>query len=340
MIDERARQQVTPYLERALQGASHHAARVALDLLDSGVPESAVIDDLLAAAQREVGDRWQVNELSVADEHLATGVAEVALHALADTVTAPATAGFVVVACAEGDWHSIAAHMFAEQLRSRGFAVAFLGASTPADHVATFMARHRPDALAVSCNLPLFYAGVTRLTDAAHAHGVPVLAGGRSLDGGPDRALRIGADGWAADLDESVRLLTAWSQEAPRVAAAPTRLDRSAMELDAAAPHVGRSAFDDLTRRFPAMGSYDDAQIARTREDLVFIVQFIAASRLVDDIEVLTTFLTWLADLLAARGVPRRALEAGLESLHSVLLEVDGPAATLCESGLAHLSAP
>lgn len=340
MIDERARQQITPYLERALQGASHEAARVALDLLDSGVPESAVIGDLLAPAQQEVGDRWQSNELTVADEHLATGVAEVALHALAGTVTAPATAGFVVVACAEGDWHSIAAHMYAEQLRDRGFAVAFLGASTPADHVASFVARHHPDALAISCNLPLFYAGVTRLADAAHLHGVPVLAGGRSLDGGPERALRIGADGWAGDLDESVKLLTAWSQEAPPVAATPTPFDRAAMRLDASAPHTGGVAFEDLTRRFPAMGSYDEAQIARTREDLVFIVQFLAASRLVDDITVLTTFLTWLADLLAARGVPRRALEAGLESLHSVLVEVDASAATLCETGLAHLSAP
>lgn len=339
MIDDRATQQIPPYLEQALRGASHEAARVALDLLDMGVPGGNVIGDLLAAAQQQVGDRWQTNELSVADEHLATGVAEVALHALAGTVTAPATSGFVVVACAEGDWHGIAAHMFAEQLRSRGFAVAFLGASTPADHVATFVARHRPDALAVSCNLPLFYAGVSRLADAAHAHGVPVLAGGRSLSGGPERALRIGADAWAADLDESVQLLTAWQHEAPAVTTEPTRLDRAALELDASAPDIGRAAFDDLTRRFPAMGSYDDAQLARTREDLVFIVQFIAASQLVGDITVLTDLLTWLADLLAARGVPRRALEAGLESLQSSLIELNRSAAALCDTGLAHLSA-
>ena len=274
----------------------------------------------------------------MADEHLATGVAEVALHALAGTVTAPATAGFVVVACAEGDWHGIAAHMFAEQLRSRGFAVAYLGASTPADHVASFVARHHPDALAISCNLPLFYAGVTRLADAAHTHGVPVLAGGRSLGGGPERALRIGADGWATDLDEAVRLLTAWQHDPPAVAGEPTRFERSAMELDASAPHIGRLVFEDLTRRFPAMTSYDDAQLARTREDLVFIVQFIAASQLVGDTTVLTAFLTWLTDLLAARGVPRRALEAGLESLQSVLIEVDQSAAKLCDTGLAHLS--
>ena len=45
MIDRRATEQITPYLERALRGASHEAARVALDLLDTGVPEGNVIGD-------------------------------------------------------------------------------------------------------------------------------------------------------------------------------------------------------------------------------------------------------------------------------------------------------
>lgn len=327
-----------PYLERALRGASYEAARVALDLLDVGVPAHDVIGDLLAPAQQQVGDRWQVNELTVADEHLATGVASAALHALASSVAAPATGGLVVVACAEGDWHGIAAHMFAEQLRSCGFAVAHLGASTPAEHLAAFVARHRPAALAISCNLPLFYAGVSRLANAAHAHGVPVLAGGRAFDGRPERALRIGADAWAADLDESLPILASWQQEPPAVATEPVHLDGVALELDASAPHIARSAFDDLTRRFRAVGSYDDAQLARTREDLEFIVQFIAATRLVGDVTVLTTFLTWLTDLLAARGVPGRALEAGLESVRFVLAEVDPSAAALCDTGLAHLA--
>ena len=84
----------------------------------------------------------------------------------------------VVVTCAEGDWHAIAAHMFAEQLRSRGVVVAYLGASTPADHVARFFARHRPEVVAVSCNLPLYFRGLSRIADVAHALGIPVLAGG------------------------------------------------------------------------------------------------------------------------------------------------------------------
>ena len=49
--------------------------------------------DLLAAAQREVGQRWYCNELTSADEHLASGVSAAALDTLmGETSEPPATA--------------------------------------------------------------------------------------------------------------------------------------------------------------------------------------------------------------------------------------------------------
>ena len=135
-----------------------------------------------------------------------------------------------MVACAEGDWHSLPAQMFAEMLRAEGFAVAFLGASTPADHVAAFLSRQRPDALAVSCNLALFFGGVTRLADAAHRHDIPVLAGGRALGRDPRRAARLGADAWAAGIDGAVAVLRGWRHEPPRVCAEPTAFETAAAQ--------------------------------------------------------------------------------------------------------------
>ena len=58
-----------------------------------------------------------------------------------------------------------------EMFRVEGIDVSYLGASTPADALAQFLRRHRPDALVLSCSLPLFFGGVTRLADAAHASG-------------------------------------------------------------------------------------------------------------------------------------------------------------------------
>ncbi len=173
------------FMELSLSGATQDAVKFALSMLDVGTREEEIIVDVLAVSQRRVGERWHKNDLSVADEHLATGVAEATLCALASDTPPPTGHGSVVVACAEGDWHSIAAHMISEQLRAEGIRVIFLGASTPADSVARMLGQYRPNALAVSCNLALFFGGITRLADAAHVHGVPVLAGGRALQSAP-----------------------------------------------------------------------------------------------------------------------------------------------------------
>ena len=79
----------------------------------------------------QVGQLWQSALWSVIDEHIATGVAETALSAAAVVDRRAPTRGHVVVACVEGDWHSLPARMVAEVLESEGWSVRFLGASHP-----------------------------------------------------------------------------------------------------------------------------------------------------------------------------------------------------------------
>ncbi len=320
---------VRGYLEHAVVGDSEFGVRLALGLLDRGVPFDEIIVDLLGVAQREVGERWLRNDWTVADEHLASGVTQKALDAVANSVDAPAAGGLVVVACAEGDWHSLPAQMFAEMLRSHGFTVAFLGASTPVDHVAKLIARHHPDALAVSCNLELFFSGVTRLVNAAHRHGIPVIAGGRALGAGPDRATRLGADAWAAGPDDAVRILHEWQHRPPAIPTESAPIDQAALQLDAIAPEIAGVAFEALTAAYPPMATYNNEQLARTKEDLALITRFVAAARLVSDPTVLTDMLDWLRTLLATRGVPPGAVTAGLSVLAPVIGQVDPQASQL-----------
>lgn len=326
---------VNAYLDLAIGHEPRAGVRLALDLLDQGAHSDAIIVDLLGAAQREVGERWLSDQWSVADEHLVSGVTQKALDAVSNAVEPPTPHGFVIVACAEGDWHSLPAQMFAEQLRTHGFSVAFLGASTPVDHVAKLIVRHRPDALAVSCNLPLYFSGLTRLADAAHGAGVPVLAGGRAL--GPDarRAIALGADGWAVTVTDAVTVLDGWQAPPPQIPAARTIFDPAALHLDASSASLAAAAFDGLLVQFPQMRSYDDEQLARTREDLAFIVRFVAAARLVDDPDVLTEFLAWLGTLLGNRGVPPQALDAGLSVLAPLISDLDTRAGEMVLAALA-----
>ncbi len=240
-----------------------------------------------------------------------------------------------MVACAEGDWHSLPSQMFAEILRSHGYRVTFLGASTPVEHLARLLTRDRPDALIVSCNLPLFFGGVARLADAAHRTGVPVIAGGRALTS-ESRALRLGADAWASDLSGALGTLRDWADR-PRPPAHSPVSELVAVQLELDGPALADVAFESMMGSHPYMRGFSPEQLERTREDLLSIVRFVAAARLVDDATVLTDFLDWLAELLGARGVPLAALVAGLEALVPAVDASDGHAGELIRHGLRHL---
>ena len=329
---------VEPFLGHAIRGDASSAVRLTLDLVDRGASVESVVVDLLAAAQYECGERWARNDWGVADEHLVSGVTQRCLGAVANTLTPARPTGSVVVACAEGDWHSLPAQMFAEVLRSRGFAVAFLGASTPSDHVARLLVRDRPDALIITCNLAPYFAGVATLADAAHAAGTPVIAGGRALGSGPERALRLGADAWSPDVSTAVATLGSWAGGRPCPSPDPTTFDGVAMILDLDSSHLASAALESMIASRPWMSGYNSGQLARTREDLAFIVRFIAAARLVDDPSVLMEFLDWLSSVLSARNVPAAALVAGLEALAPLVEMADPKAALLIRDALGHVS--
>ena len=304
LIQARRRDQVVE-LVRSVAGDANLAEAVAL----------------LTEVQREVGRRWQQQQFTVADEHAATAIVDLALSAacLDAAVSSPPTGdGAVVVTCAEEEWHVMPARMLAEQLWAAGWDVVFLGASTPAEHLQKFLAARRPDAVALSCTVPLHLPGARRSISASHAAGVPVLAGGAAFGTGPGRAAAIGADAWAADTGSATTILTRWASSTP-VLAAPTADEAPALALAAERPALTDRAMSALAARYPPLAHYTAWQLARTREDLGYILRFTEASILANDDSIATDFARWLTSVLAARHLPDRIVPLSIGVLRDCL---------------------
>jgi diguanylate cyclase (GGDEF)-like protein len=336
-IDRPPSQIVDRYVEDAVSGERRAAIRTTLDMFDRGVAQHRVIVELLAAGQREVGERWHRNQLTVADEHIATGVSAAALDALVSEVRPLAGDGHTVVVCAEGDWHSLAAQMFGESLHGLGVGVTVLGASTPSPYVAELLTRRNADSLAISCSLPIFFPGAIRLIDIAHLQGVPVIVGGRAFGTDDERAKRLGADAWALTAEQAATTLKQWRLEGRPQPGPPASPDLGALHLMQEATEIAQAALPGLIANFPPMSSYGDEQLTRTHEDLAFNVQFLAAALLIRDDTIFTDFLDWLQSLLASRSVPRTALPAGLDALKPEVRRVHPEGVRLLEIGLGML---
>ena len=273
---------------------------------------------LLADVQREVGLRWQTQQWTVAEEHAATAIVDIALTAAALETTPPAREAVAALVCGEGEWHGLPARMTAEQLRAAGCDVIFLGTSVPAEHVNAYLRSTPATALLVSCTVAIHLGGARRTVAAAHTAGVPVIVGGAAFDPAGRRAKAIGADACAVSAGDAARLLRTWVREPPRLAG-PTVSDAAAMALAGTRPTVVADAMQLLAERLPPFTTYTQAQRERTREDLDYIVQFVEAALLTEDETIVAEFVPWLTRVLTARDIPESVVALGLDVLHDCL---------------------
>lgn len=137
---------------RALVARDARAARAAVDLaLAAGASVTDVYLGVLQPALYAVGDRWASEQLSVADEHFATAVAESIMGTLNQRIRAePRDGRLAVVACTPEERHVIGLRMVRDLLEADGWEVLDLGAATPAADLADLVAAELPDAVALS----------------------------------------------------------------------------------------------------------------------------------------------------------------------------------------------
>jgi methanogenic corrinoid protein MtbC1 len=306
----------------ALETADRRGAlRVVSDAIAHGVDPVDVLEDVVCAAQREVGRRWQAGQWSVAREHAATAISEAAVEmvALRTGSRKDGGSGHVVVACVGEEWHALPARVVAEVLTLHGWRTTYLGASTPPEHLASYLHEVAPDAVALSCVLATGLPRARRMLEAVHAAGVRTLAGGPAFGSDGRVALRLGADGWAPTARQAPAALA----NLPSARGQLPPLEHNGLDeyatLTVRREELVTAAYRRLESRFPPLRSYDSLQVARTYEDLGHILDFLAAALFADERALFDDFTAWLQDLLVVRGVHEYALAVGYEAIADVL---------------------
>jgi methanogenic corrinoid protein MtbC1 len=140
-------------LRAALDGFDEGAAQAALDRLLSAFSVELVLREVVLPYLRELGERWERGEASVAQEHFASQVLRGRLLGLArgwDRGAGPRA----VLACMPGEQHDLGLIAFGLALRDRGWRVVFLGPDTPLDTLTDAAAALRPDAVVLSATTP------------------------------------------------------------------------------------------------------------------------------------------------------------------------------------------
>ena len=160
-----------------------------------------------------IGQKWFLNEISVAEEHLATVTAASVLTELAaGTECLAANGRKILLACVEGNHHSLGLQMTAEVFRIDGWDVRLLGAILPSEAVVRHVRAWRPDVVAVSTSLsqqlPALSELLCKLREATGDARPFLLVGGLALASAESRKTVPLADGWAGDCVRALQVAT------------------------------------------------------------------------------------------------------------------------------------
>ena len=146
---ERARAGSEGLERRMLAGDGSGAWWLVKNHLDGGLDPAGVLNELLVPALRSIGERWASGQLSVADEHTATVVAQRLVgHLGLQFGRRGKSRGAIALAAPSGDLHTLPVAIVADLLRWQAFEVLELGADTPAEALADAVA-HQDRLLAV-----------------------------------------------------------------------------------------------------------------------------------------------------------------------------------------------
>jgi methanogenic corrinoid protein MtbC1/DNA-binding XRE family transcriptional regulator len=227
------------YLDALVRGDAAAADAVVEQARGRGLTAEQIYLHLLAPAQAEVGARWRARRLTVADEHLATEITLAQMERLREGLSVrPASGRRAVLACVEGEAHAVGVRMVADFFLIDGWAVDYLGASTPTADLVEFVGRRRPDLVGLSVTQAEHVSALRQAAAALHRLTPPprLLAGGAALRGRRPAA-GFGVDAVALDARAGV-------QAARRLVAAP-----------AAAAATAEEHFERLGRRLQELRS-------------------------------------------------------------------------------------
>jgi DNA-binding transcriptional MerR regulator len=166
----------------ALEAFRDVEAQTALDRLLAAFSLTTVLRDVVLPYLRDVGDRWESGELSVAQEHFASVIIRGRLLGLArgwDTGIGPRA----LLACPPDERHDLGLVCFGLALRQHGWRITHLGQDTPVDVLRDVAADLDP-AIVVVCaeQEPPMRAAIREVEQLARRFNVAIAGRGATAE--------------------------------------------------------------------------------------------------------------------------------------------------------------
>jgi methanogenic corrinoid protein MtbC1 len=110
---------------------------------------------MIQPALYRIGEKWQANQITVAQEHLATAIVQMVMPMGLMRSQPPAPLDKrVLLACVEGNQHAVGLAMVSDAFALAGWQVQYLGANVPTTALVAQIQASQPDLVGLSVSFP------------------------------------------------------------------------------------------------------------------------------------------------------------------------------------------
>ena len=194
------------YITMILEGDGQSAIELVVQALQEGMPVLAIYENVLLAAQQEVGRMWHLGDLSISEEHYVTATTIRAMGVLNYlSERQPKNGRTVVSAAVSGNIHDIGVRAVSDFFDLAGWRAVCLGGDTPAEDIAMAVGTFEADLLLVSAALTVQLKSVRDTIERIRQErDCKIMVGGMAFSGSPNIWRQMGADGFSTSISESI----------------------------------------------------------------------------------------------------------------------------------------
>lgn len=168
----------------ALLGGDRRLCRTISDAVGSSLPLKGLYEDLFKRALYDIGDLWERNRISVAEEHMATAIIEGLLNErFPDLVSTIRKQRRVIIASIAGELHQVGGKMVSDIFEMHGWDAHYLGADMPVNELIQYAREIQPDLIGLSLsiyfNIPILLQIASQLQQEFQNTGI--IVGGQAF---------------------------------------------------------------------------------------------------------------------------------------------------------------
>jgi MerR family transcriptional regulator, light-induced transcriptional regulator len=200
---------VTDFESALLDGQLRPALAIVNRLLDEGLGLVDIELHVIQPALYAIGEKWQASRVSVAQEHMATAIAQsIMTEGLLRSPPPAPTGPRLLLGCVAGNQHALGLRMVADGFLLAGWGVRYLGANVSCAALVAQVLQWKPDlvglSMSVAQQLPAARAVIAQLQDRLGSSRPPVIIGGLAVNRCNHLAVVAGADAFSADAAAAV----------------------------------------------------------------------------------------------------------------------------------------